>query len=434
MRIKWSFLLLFFSLNTLLSQSIDFSVVGIPGELVENANSVIRDEQITVEIKSISNMIIKSKKITTVLNEKGYMNVDAYEYYNRSSSVNSIQATIYNSFGKEIKKLKRKDFTDQSVVDGSTDVTDTRIVSLLYTPTEYPFTIVYESEIQTNNTAFIPKLYPIDNYYESVQKSIFTILYPSKLGFKYKETNFGNIKFIKNQLNQSLQYEFENLLAVKNEDMTDNSFPHVLFGLNQFMLEGIEGNASNWKEFGLWVNEKLLKNADEVSQETKNIIIDLTKNETEPIKKARIVYQYVQNRTRYISIQLGIGGWKPMLAKDVDRLGYGDCKALSNYTRALLNVVGVPSYYTLIFGGNEREDIDGDIVSMQGNHAILAIPNNDKLYFLECTSQTKPFGFEGDFTDNRVALLIKPDGGELVRTNKYVDYDNAQVTNAQSCC
>ena len=58
-------------------------------------------------------------------------------------------------------------------------------------------------------------------------------------------------------------------------------------------------------------------------------------NETDPIEKAKIVYKYMQEKTRYISVQVGIGGFKPMLAKDVDRLGYGDCKALSNYTKAL---------------------------------------------------------------------------------------------------
>ncbi|RXR21359.1 DUF3857 domain-containing protein [Flavobacterium amnicola] len=431
MKINYCFLFIFFSVNVLLSQSIDFSVNDIPNELNENANSVIRDQRITVEIKSISNMIIKSKKVTTVLNEKGYQNIDAFEYYDKSSNVTSIEATIFNSYGNEIKKLKRKDFFDQSIVDGSSEVSDTRVMSLVYTPTEYPFTIVYESEIQTNNTAFIPKLFPVNDFYESVQKSTFRIDYPSKLGFKYKEINLENCKFIKKQLDESLQYEFENLIAVKKEELSDYNFPRVLFGLNQFMLEGVEGNASNWKNFGLWVNEKLLKDTQELSQETKNKIIELTKNESDVLKKARIIYQYVQNKTRYISIQLGIGGWKPMLAKNVDRLGYGDCKALSNYTKALLDVVGIKSYYAIIYGGVEREDIQEDIVSMQGNHAVLAIPNNEKLYFLECTSQTKPFGFEGDFTDNRVALLITPEGGELVRTKKYIDQDNAQISNAK---
>jgi transglutaminase-like putative cysteine protease len=410
------------------AQNLELSVLGVPPDLKENANSVVRTQEVTIEIKSISNMVVKTRKVTTVFNEKGFRNIDASEHYNKTTSVNSIEAVVYNSFGKELKKIKRKDFFDQSVADGFSVVNDSRRLFLNYIPTEYPFTIVYESEVQTSNTAFIPRWYPVDDYNESIQKSVFTITYPSDLGFKSKEVNFGNKKIIKEQTGNSLKYSVENLLAEKEEEYAPFKFTHVLFGLDKFELEGVEGNAKTWKEFGLWMNDKLLKGSTEIPQETQNKIKALVGDETDPIKKARKVYQYVQDKTRYVSIQLGIGGWKPMLARDVDRLGYGDCKALSNYTKSLLEVVGVPSYYAIIYGDDDRRDILEDFVAMQGNHAVLAIPQNQKLTFLECTSQTQAFGFEGDFTDDRFALIIKPDGGEIVKTNQYVDKDNAQIT------
>jgi hypothetical protein len=129
-----------------------------------------------------------------------------------------------------------------------------------------------------------------------------------------------------------------------------------------------------------------------------------------------------------VSIQVGIGGWKPMLANDVDRLGYGDCKALSNYTRALLNAVDVPSYNTLLYGDRNKHDIQSDFVSMQGNHMILSIPNGDNYVFLECTSQDNPFGYQANFTDDRNVLIIKPEGGEIVRTKNYENKDNVQIS------
>ncbi len=40
--------------------------------------------------------------------------------------------------------------------------------------------------------------------------------------------------------------------------------------------------------------------------------------------------------------------------------------------------------------------------------------------------QVAPFGFQGDFTDNRMVLLVKPEGGEMVRTHVYDPKGNSQ--------
>ena len=116
-----------------------------------------------------------------------------------------------------------------------------------------------------------------------------------------------------------------------------------------------------------------------------------------------------------------------MLASDVDRVGYGDCKALTNYTKALLNVVGVPSYNTLLYRNPTKTNIESDFVAMQGDHMILCIPQNGTNIFLECTSQDSPFGYQGTFTDDRDVLVVKPEGGEIVRTKIYEDIGNTQT-------
>ena len=149
----------------------------------------------------------------------------------------------------------------------------------------------------------------------------------------------------------------------------------------------------------------------------------------DPIEKAKIVYAFMQNKTRYISVQVGIGGWEPIAANKVDAVGYGDCKGLTNYTKALLDAVGVTSYYTVVFA-QDRRDIDKEFASLQGNHVILNIPNKGKDVWLECTSQTTPFGFLGDFTDDRNVLVITPEGGIIKRTPKYINKDNLQTINA----
>ena len=204
-----------------------------------------------------------------------------------------------------------------------------------------------------------------------------------------------------------------------------------MFGLEKFQLEGLIGNAENWSEFGKWMNDKLLFDTEEIPSKTIIEIQNLIGNESDNLKKAKIIYEYIQNKTRYVSIQLGIGGWKPMLAKNVDRLGYGDCKGLTNYTRSILKAFNIPSYYTIVYGGEEKKDIDEDFVSMQGNHAILGIPDKDSIVWLECTSQTLPFGFQGNFTDDRKVLIVNSENSRIVKTKAYLNETNYQNTKSK---
>lgn len=418
MKVYYLFLSLFI-LSGVSAQKTVYTAALIPENLKENANAVVRLNQIDITITSRKLFITKTLRVLTVLNEYGLKNIDATEY----NKVISIEATIFDANGTEIKRIKRKDFKEVAVSEGSI-ITNNKAVYLDYTPVTYPFTIEYKSEVESNNTAFIPSWYPVNEGFESVEKSLVTINYPPDLGFKYKEYNFENKHIQKTEKPNSISFVAENMAAVKAEEYSPalSTFsPYVLFGLEKFSLEGVEGTATSWENFGSWMYTHLLDGTDELAPETQSKIKALVGQETNPISKARMVYQYVQDKVRYVSIQLGIGGWKPMLAKDVDRLGYGDCKALTNYTRALLQVVGVPSYYTVIYGDDNKRDIDQSFVSMQGNHVILAIPQGDTLHWLECTNQTIPFGFQGDFTDDRMALLVKPQGGALVRTKIFTE-------------
>jgi transglutaminase-like putative cysteine protease len=412
-------------------QKLEYSILTIPDSLKQNANAVLRNSEMNISIPTQNTMTIKSKVITTVLNELGLKNLDLYENYDKNRKIVKIEAIVYDSFGKELKTFKKKDFRDVSVADGISVFNDNRALYIDYTPVNYPFTVVFETEIETSNTAFIPAWSPIDNFLVSTQKTSLTITFPPDLNLKTKEINFSkNYTIEKNATSNSVSYSAKNVLAKKREELTPSFttvFPIVYFALEKFQLENVSGSASNWKEFGKWYYNSLLSDTEEIPEVTQQKIKSLIGNEKNPIEIAKIIYTFVQEKTRYVSVQVGIGGWKPMLAKDVDKLGYGDCKALTNYTRSLLKMVDIPSYYTVVWAGNERRNIHEDIASIQGNHVILALPFENKLYWLECTSQIQPFGFQGDFTDDRNVLIIKPDGGEIVSTKTFSEVENIKI-------
>lgn len=424
--------LFFFFFSFLLSaQKSEYSVLSIGDSLKENANAVVRLDQTDLTISSQRSMTTKTHRIVTVLNERGFDATETAEFYDKSTSIKSIEAIIYDAFGKEIKKFKRKDFKDQSIVGGGTLFSDSRYMFLDYTAISYPFTVEFISEVQTSSTAFIPRWMPLRGFNTSIEKSTLNVTFLKELGFKKKEFQFSNYN-IKKELDTETQlsYVATNIRAQKHEEYSPSYkelFPKVMMGLEHFHLEGVDGTATNWVDFGKWYSEKILSGTTDLPEETKTKIRALVGDEKDPVKKAKIVYDFVQKKSRYVSIQVGIGGWKPMLATDVDRLGYGDCKALTNYTKALLQAVDVPSYNTVLYGDPYKTNIESEFVSMQGNHMILSIPTGNHYTWLECTSQDDPFGYQGTFTDDRDVLVIKPEGGEIVRTNIYEDKGNTQT-------
>jgi hypothetical protein len=421
-----------FALNFTFSQKNEYSAFLIPSSLKENSNAVVRDNSMEITIEDFDRMLVTKREVVTVLNKLGKVDARIAEGYDNDTKIIDLSAKIYNALGTEIKKYKKRDFLDVSAVDGGSLYSDSRVKYIDYMPISYPYTVVFESEYTTSTTGFIPWWQPINGYYVAVEKSSYKINNPNKILWRSKKTNFKNFQVKENETASEITFLIENQPSYDYENAAVHYreiLPKAIVTLNDFSLKGVAGHYKNWKEFGLWMHSNLLTGRDFLEPATVAKIKNLVNGINDPSEKAKLVYAFMQNKTRYISVQVGIGGWEPIAANQVDKVGYGDCKGLVNYTKALLDVAGVTSYYTVVYA-DEKRDIDKDFSSMQGNHAILNIPNNGKDIWLECTSQTIPFGFLGDFTDDRNVLVVRPEGGIIKRTTSYKDEGNLQITAA----
>jgi Transglutaminase-like superfamily len=197
----------------------------------------------------------------------------------------------------------------------------------------------------------------------------------------------------------------------------------VILAPNRFKLDEFEGDMTSWKNFGLWY-KGLLQGVDTLGAERKAFYRDLVKNAKNDREKEKIIYDYLQKNFRYVSIQLGVGGFRPIPADFTDAKKYGDCKGLSNYLVTVLKTVGIKSYLALINAESNREPVDPAFPCNQFNHMIVCIPGPKDSVWLECTSKTVDFGVLGSFTENRNALLITETGGVLVPTPRSQPSEN----------
>ena len=411
----------------------NYKVSDINLKMLINANAVIREHNTRIEIKDIDDIEISTNRIVTVLNEAGEAYIQAYENFDEGLSIEQQEAIIFDKTGKEIRKFKKRDFKTRSNFQDFVLFSDNQVSYLQYTPRNYPYTVKYTSKISTKNSVFLPDWRPIEGYKVSVEKSKYEIVNNTEIPIRYSERNLDSLDVKVNRSDFNLDYSVSGLMAKSYEKLSpsfEETAPRLKVAMQKYFLEGIEGESNDWQDFGAWQYKNLVDGQGILTEEIVSKITALTKDAQTEEEKARIIYKYVQENTRYIAVTLGIGGWKPYSAQEVDRLGYGDCKGLTNYTRALLKSQGIEADYTIVYGGPKR-DIDPDFTNIQGNHVILSIPQEGKEdIWLECTSQDAPFNYLGDFTDDRWVLKLKPTGGEIVRTRKYSAENNLQKMKA----
>jgi hypothetical protein len=200
----------------------------------------------------------------------------------------------------------------------------------------------------------------------------------------------------------------------------------VITGPTDFQLGDYRGNMNTWQNYGKFFYA-IKSGRDNLPDNVRQQVHKLTDSITDIKKKVSVLYEYLQQNTRYISIQLGIGGWQPFDATEVANKGYGDCKALSNYMYSLLKEARIRSDYTLIHAGENETYMTDDFPYNQFNHVILFVPLPKDTIWLECTDQTLPAGYLSAFTADRYALAVDETGGKLVHTPRYGLKDNLQL-------
>ena len=429
----------FFLILTILSTGLStgakdrfYPVSGIPPLLLLNSNSVVRDSEILLEIYSKSKVSYKVREVITVLNENGDREGVLYIPYDSNRSVDINEATIYDKNGDVIKKFKKNEVYDQRYFDGFSLYSDARFKRITPNVNTYPYTVHYEYTIDLNGVVDYYDWTPIDSYSKSIESASYSIKLHDDMQVRIRENNTETIEKLEATDDVQYSWQLKNQLAIEREPYAIPIYEHtptVILAPTEFSYYGTDGDLSTWKSYGNWICQ-LIEDKMELPEERIHFLEELVATQNDTLSKVKVIYKYLQEETRYVSVQLGIGGFEPLSAQKVDEVKYGDCKALVNYMRAMLNAVGISSYYTLVNAGRSAKKIIPEFSSQDFNHVILCVPVSNDTVFLECTDQFSPFGFLGSFTADRLALLIDKDQSRLIHTPKYGAEDNLWKSSA----
>lgn len=388
-------------------------------------DAVVLNDETNIKIASdMRGYTVQHTVSYLVNNEKGAGLVDFVGHFDKEHQLASFNGTVTTGyFSKKLKKseLKKTEYSSNLISDG---------YALYYeiaTPS-YPATVTYSYSVDVDDEIIsLPPFIPMPAYNMSVAHSSWTMDCPKD--FKYKYDIHGN--GISHSIQQGdkdnviLTFTADSLRAITQEPLGRSLIertPSVIVSPGTIIFHGTSGSMQSWQSLGTWLGS-LARGRQTLSTDAIEAIHAAADSCSTTIGKIIALKKLMDSRTHYVSIQLGIGGYQPETANMTWRLGYGDCKGLSNLMKAMLKEVGIESNLVVINLG-ERFFLR-NLPSLQYfNHMILDVPLGKDTLWMECTSNMVPVGYVYDDIAGHKALELNDDGGRLVTLPSYADSVN----------
>ena len=419
-------IILFFAASAIAVAQEVWRASDIADSLKREAYSVVRDYKAVVTASSQKSMIVHYHRVVTILNKKG----EDHALWNCTtddfSQLTSFSGKIYDEQGKVRQKLKRSDvhtsqYSEHLATDNQKNYVEPPVM-------DYPYTIEYDWEVKSSNGYVEYDFFsPVWYDRQALEKASFKVTVPTGTKIRYMSLpHEQNPQKFEDGKNDVYVWNMPPMRCLIDEEYDDHSMyicPSVIAMPYEFVFGESSGILDTWENKGKWFHQ-LAEGRGNLLPADKQKVKELTAGCTSDKEKIAALYKYLGEKTRYVSIQLGIGGWQPMKAEEVGKTGFGDCKALTNYMQALLKEAGIESCQTII--STRYSELLKDFPNMhQTNHVILTIPQADgSSMVVECTNPQLPLGFiSGDYAGHQ-ALQVVNGVGKLIRIPEYTPDNN----------
>jgi len=394
----------------------------------EKTDAILLYSETNVTVISTDKIKTTVREVYEILRPNGRGHGTVAVYFNPSRKIKSLRGWCIPAQGKDYE-IKDKDAVEVSPsISGAELISDTKF-KVLHIPASDPGNIVgYEYEVE-EQPFFLQDMWYFQET-DPVRETHYSLQLPPGWEFRDFWLNHPEVKPTESG-NNLWQWTVSDVKEIRHEP----AMPPYRGIAGQMIVTFFPpgGKAANgfaaWNDMGKWYFNLVGERVD-ASPEIKQEVSKLTASATTPLRKMQAIAEFVQRDIRYVAIELGIGGLQPHPAPEVFSHRFGDCKDKATLVRSMLHEIGVESYHVVI--NDRRGAVTRDMPAHDGfNHVITAIklpeelhdaslvavlqhPTLGRLLFFDPTDYITPFGqIRGELQDN-YALLVTPDGGELI--------------------
>jgi len=394
----------------------------------EKTDAVLLYSETNVTVVSSDKIKTTVREAYKILRPNGRERGLVHIYFNPQRKIKSLHGWCIPAQGRDFE-VKDKDATEVSLAfQGAELISDVKF-KVLRIPAAEPGNIVgYEYEVEER------PFFMQDEWYfqerDPVRESHYSLQLPPAWEFKASWLNHAEAK--PNDAGNNLwQWAVSDVDAIR----TEPAMPPFQGLVGQMIVTLFPPGGKSatgfvaWNDMGRWYSD-LLSGRLDASPEIKQQVATITAGKDTQLAKMQAIAQFVQNNIRYVAIELGIGGWQPHPAPEVFSNRFGDCKDKATLTRSMLREIGFDSFHVVI--NTERGAVTPETPAHHGfNHAILAIklpdglndpslvatlqhPKLGRILFFDPTDEMTPFGQIRGALQANFALMVTPEGGELL--------------------
>ena len=289
----------------------------------------------------------------------------------------------------------------------------------------FPYLIEYTYEVEYKSLFFWPSWFPQADV--PVLRSTYSVVGHDKIDYRTQTVGLIEPPVLEKASERKWQLtHIKPRASERSMPPEDRIQMGLFFAPVAFEIGKSPGSFASWDAVAKWYR-MLADGRYDLPPTAVQKVRELVSEVSSDRQKVEILYRYLQDHTRYVAIELGIGAWQPYSAEWVFKNKYGDCKDLSTFMVAMLKACGISAYPTLI-GTRDRGMLIREFPSNQFNHCITFVPLQRDTLWLECTADLIAAGELPSADEGCDVLVVKENAGEIVRTPQSKSGDNCQIS------
>lgn len=311
----------------------------------EKTDAVLLYSETNVSVQSADKIKTQVREVYKILRPGGRELGTVAVPFNPLLKITSLKGWCIPAQGKDYE-VKEKEAVETSLLEVQggelySDVKD----KILRIPAPDPGNVLgYEYELE-ERPLFLQNIWTVQGEHPA-RESHYSLQLPPGWEFQAAWLNYPEVK----PTQSGVRWEWT--VSDVKEIRPERSMPPI-DGVGAQMIvylfpPGGAGTHSfaTWKEMGQWYTA-LTSGRRQVSPQIKKQVDAITAASPATLDKMKALAQFMQRDIRYVAIKLGIGGVQPHPASEVLAHRYGDCKDKATLMSAMLQEIGVDSYYVV---------------------------------------------------------------------------------------